>query len=366
MSIWGSVISGGTSLLGNLAGNFLGNKSQKSANESNMKIAQMNNDFNANEAQKQRDFTLDMYNTSNDYNTASAQRKRYEDAGLNPYTMMAGGDAGVATNNPGGAQASASGNPQMQAFRPDFSSVASSMASFAQARNLNAQTANTEIKNLHESDVIRSNINKTLSDTNYRNLDPAVQQFYRDAGLDLAKLDQSTLEQQNRNMQYSGDLMKAQQSNALLSGAAQATLNKYLDEQQSADLQLKSVMYTNMIMEGQLTPIRARAMLADTLYTQAKARGQGISNHVAQSTAADLIESTNATNQYDSSYFKAGKPNAAKMFGFDYYGKQYKNMKSKYDAGQSKRDYQTYNLRNTINYGTKLFNGIGNNIGRLK
>ena len=55
----------------------------------------MNNDFNAREAQKARDFQLDMWNRENEYNKASSQRKRLEDAGYNPY--MSDAQAGTAT-----------------------------------------------------------------------------------------------------------------------------------------------------------------------------------------------------------------------------------------------------------------------------
>lgn len=63
--ILGSAIVSGAS---NLIGNVFGSKSQSSANKANMQIAQMNNDFNAKEAQKARDFILDMWNKTNEYN----------------------------------------------------------------------------------------------------------------------------------------------------------------------------------------------------------------------------------------------------------------------------------------------------------
>ena len=66
----GSVISGA-----------VGAKTTSDTNKTNLKINQMNNDFNAREAQKARDFQLDRWNKENEYNTASAQRKRREEAG---------------------------------------------------------------------------------------------------------------------------------------------------------------------------------------------------------------------------------------------------------------------------------------------
>lgn len=51
--------------------------------------------------ENQQDYNRDMYDYAfqkeSEYNSASAQRQRYEAAGLNPYMMMNGGSAGVAS-----------------------------------------------------------------------------------------------------------------------------------------------------------------------------------------------------------------------------------------------------------------------------
>lgn len=67
-------------------------------NRANLAIAQMNNDYNYEMFMRQLDYDLDMWNRTNEYNSASAQRKRLEEAGLNPYLMMSGGNAGTATS----------------------------------------------------------------------------------------------------------------------------------------------------------------------------------------------------------------------------------------------------------------------------
>lgn len=75
----------------------------------NLKLQQQSQQFNAQEAQKNRDFQKQMFDETNQWNSASAQVQRLRDAGLNPYLMMNGGDAGTATS-PQGAQASSSAN----------------------------------------------------------------------------------------------------------------------------------------------------------------------------------------------------------------------------------------------------------------
>ena len=73
---------------GAIGGALLSSNSQNSANSTNMAINQMNNAFNEKEALRARRFQLEMWNRENEYNTASAQRQRLSEAGLNPYLMM--------------------------------------------------------------------------------------------------------------------------------------------------------------------------------------------------------------------------------------------------------------------------------------
>lgn len=105
-------------------------------NKANASIAQQSNAFNEKMLQKQMDYNTqmyqqqlgdqwkfyndakqnswDMFNATNEYNSASAQRQRLEAAGLNPYLMMSGGNAGTAT-----AQSSAqASSPSAQGINP--------------------------------------------------------------------------------------------------------------------------------------------------------------------------------------------------------------------------------------------------------
>lgn len=70
--------------------------SQSSANKANKEIAQMNNAYNEDMLQKQMDYNTEMWENQNEYNTAKNQRKRLEEAGLNPALMLNGGSAGTA------------------------------------------------------------------------------------------------------------------------------------------------------------------------------------------------------------------------------------------------------------------------------
>ena len=104
-------------LLGSIAGGLFGigssavqnsqnRQNVRETNQMNYRINQMNNQFNERMAMQQRDFQENMWNKENEYNTASAQRQRLEEAGLNPYLMMNGGSAGTAQSVGTGASAS--------------------------------------------------------------------------------------------------------------------------------------------------------------------------------------------------------------------------------------------------------------------
>lgn len=154
ISAGSAALSAGSSI----AGNAMNKHSVDRTNETNMQIAQMNNEWSEKMMEKQmayntemnqtqfnqakelqdiqNDFQSEMWNKTNEYNSPENQRKRLEQAGLNPYIMMSGGSAGTATAM-NGSSASAGGSSGVglpspsqvstQAPRFDFSGIASSI-----------------------------------------------------------------------------------------------------------------------------------------------------------------------------------------------------------------------------------------------
>ena len=87
-------LAGAGSLLGGIAGGLFGKSAQSDSNKTNLKIAQMNNEFNERMLEKQiaynrenqatqNQWSEDMYNK---YNSPEAQVSQMKNAGLNPYT----------------------------------------------------------------------------------------------------------------------------------------------------------------------------------------------------------------------------------------------------------------------------------------
>lgn len=100
--------------LSGVAGGFVGSIGSKmidglfgsDPNKQNKEIMQMQNQFNAQEAQKNRDFQLQMFNRTNDYNSPKQQMQRFMEAGLNPDLMYGNGSSSIAAQSPSGSQAS--------------------------------------------------------------------------------------------------------------------------------------------------------------------------------------------------------------------------------------------------------------------
>ena len=102
-TIGGELLSAGGGLLGSIFGSIGANRTNKTnlkiareTNQANMQIAREANEANYKLWQQQNQANIDMWNMENEYNSAINQRKRLEDAGLNPYLMMNGGSAGTA------------------------------------------------------------------------------------------------------------------------------------------------------------------------------------------------------------------------------------------------------------------------------
>ncbi len=81
--------AGGGSIAGSILGGLLGNASADKAAQAQLQAARETNAMNYKIWQEQMD-----------YNSAPAQRKRLQEAGLNPYLMMDGGNAGVMQSAP--------------------------------------------------------------------------------------------------------------------------------------------------------------------------------------------------------------------------------------------------------------------------
>lgn len=348
--VLGGIIAAGASL----AGNAIGASSQSATNDANVEINRQNNQFNADQAAMQRQWQTDMWNRNNRYNSPNEMISR----GLNPFIGSNVG-AGVSKSPAsGGAAASAAPSPSLQAFRPDFSDVGSALASMAQAR---ASMINAE----QNAALTPYKIDQIRGATDYRNIGVGESGYWnKSTGRASALLDQSKEYQELKNMEFAGRLTKAQEAQILLDSEAQQVLNKYLDSQQQADLFIKGQTLANLYAQGALTEAQYKTEMAKAVKLAVETNGLRIQNRVAEETADSLIYANIHANRslgLSSSWdfnnmnaIKKGKLQQGEALR-DYY---------RWSSKQKQKDINSFELRNALDYGTRIFQGIGNMIGR--
>lgn len=350
--VLGGIIAAGASL----AGNAIGSASQNKTNQTNIDINRENNAFNAEQAQIQRDWQEKMWGMNNAYNSPNAMISR----GLNPFVQGSAAMAGSRSPASGGSAATASPVPSLQAFRPDFSDVGSALASMAQAR---ASMINAE----QNAALTPFLINKTLGDTNYRNIGIGASGYWnKDTGRESALLDQSKEYQELKNMEFAGRLTKAQESQILLDAEAQRTLNKYLDDQQQADLFIKGQTLANLYAQGALTEAQYKTEMAKAIKLSVETNGLRIQNRIAEETADSLIYANIQANRAQglSSLWDAKNVNILK--GVEYSKEKAVRDYYKWTAKEKQKDVNSYELRNALDYGTRIVQGAGNVIGSMR
>lgn len=348
--IIGGIVAAGASL----AGNAIGSASQNKTNQTSIDINRENNAFNAAEAEKQRQWQEAMWTKNNEYNSPTAMISR----GLNPYIGSSVG-AGVSKSPAsGGSAAQAAGSPSLQAFRPDFSDIGTALASMAQARaammNAESNAALTPYK-----------VQQIRGATDYRNIGIGESGYWNSStGERSALLDQSKEYQELKNMQFAARLTSAQEAQILLDSEAQRTLNKYLDAQQQADLFIKGQTLANLFAQGALTEAQYKTEMAKAVKLSVETNGLMIQNRIAAETADSLIFANIQSNRARglSDLWTSKNINVLKNVEYskekairDYY---------KWSAKQKSKDVNSFELRNAIDYGTRVFQGIGNFIGR--
>lgn len=348
--VLGGIIAAGASL----AGNAIGASSQSAANDANVEINRQNNQFNADQAAMQRQWTTDMWNRNNRYNSPNEMISR----GLNPFIGSNVG-AGVSKSPAsGGSAATASPSPSLQAFRPDFSDVGSALASMAQAR---ASMLNAE----QNAALTPYKIEQIRGATDYRNIGIGESGYWNSSsGRRSALLDQSKEYQELKNMEFAGRLTSAQESQILLDSEAQQTLNKYLDEQQQADLFIKGQTLANLYAQGALSEAQYKNQMAQAVKASAETNGIRISNKIAEKTADSLIYSNIQANRAEGLSRLWDSKNINVLKNIEYSKDKALRDYYEWSSKMKQKDVNSYELRNALDYGTRIFQGVGNSVGR--
>lgn len=343
-------------VVGDIASSIGNAVSTNKTNKANMAINQMNNEFNSAEAEKARQFQLDMWNKTNEYNSASAQRSRLEEAGLNPYLMMNGGSAGVAQSS--GSSPPASASPPLSMQRQDFSGLSNALSSALQISNQTKET-NANVQALQsQKSLYDAQANSILSNVDWWKLGPEYKKWSQMTGLARAGLQFQTDRQNLRNMTWSGNLIQAQRIGVLLDNKSKRVLNNYLDESQRLQLDLMAAQYYDAMASGHLKYQQAKSEITKRILMAAEARGLRISNNTAEQTAEGYIQALNA--EYAASY------DINSSFTQD--GKEYvpaSVLKSRMDALNSKWQFDKRYWSEGLNALGTVGNAIGS-VGNLR
>lgn len=345
MSILGGLIGAGASLLGNI----LGSKSQSDTNATNLQIAQMNNEYNERMFNQQLEYNQDMFNQQVDYdwkktqyqteknnaaqlaavgmqqeyNSAVNQRKRLEAAGLNPYLMMSGGNAGTASavsssagtgGSPSamGVNAPTASPAVMQAFRPDFSGVTGVIQTLldiqaqkgvreAQASSLGEQASGFKIENKYKAEKLLWEIYNSKADYNLKNSQEALNNMSFARMQAMFSSDVSKAQREADNAQFTGELIRAQTAWQQLQGLLGAKELKYYDQKVLQELAIMSAQQYSLVAAGKASEAQARQAIENALNLVEQREGIKVDNYVKQNTANALIKT--ARNNCNTSYW---------------------------------------------------------------
>lgn len=154
-SYYGSLTAGIIAGAGSLIGGLFGGSGSKKAAKYQLQAARETNQMNYQIAQENNAFNERMWDKQNAYNSPVEQRKRLEQAGLNPNLMMNGGSAGTAETAP---TADTSGVQQV----PDIGSTIAS--GYQQFGNSLSNAASQIAGMVYNNDLQQANVQKAQAE----------------------------------------------------------------------------------------------------------------------------------------------------------------------------------------------------------
>ena len=206
------------------------------SNSQNMKINRMNNEFNAREAEKARQYQTEMWNKTNEWNSPKNVRNRLEEAGYNPYLGLDSSNVGTAQNS--GSSSPASAAPPIQNNPVQFDGFQSALSTAVQMSN-STKVSDAEVNNLQgQKGLADAQAADTLSNIDWYKFTPEYRNWLQTSGMARAQLSFDTDQQNLENMRWVNKIQRAQRTEILLSNAAKRVINKYLDRSQSLQLNL--------------------------------------------------------------------------------------------------------------------------------
>ncbi len=312
-----TIVTGGLSALTGFLGSGMSNKSVKRSIKAAKEINQINNEFNASEALKNRDFqtsereasqqwNLDQWNRENAYNDPSAQRARMEAAGFNPYNMnIDSGSASTsgAQSSPGsGSQATASQMPSLPAYTgyaSDFQSVASGIA---QIGNAVSSGIDARLTSAYGDDLMKADIMSKIGG-NSEWLTDVYKLGRQNEAPNLLGIDLRKKRLENLSTETNIKVALAQGALLGLEAEGQRIVNKFMPAQQQAEFFLKSANFFAQYKAGKLSEAEVRTQIQQQALLEAHTAGQKINNKTAEKLAKYQIRAMAAEYRANAAYY---------------------------------------------------------------
>lgn len=259
---------------------------QSDANSTNIRLNMMNNEFNERMLDKQLAYNTEMWNKQNEYNSAKNQRKRLEEAGLNPYLMMNGGSAGVA-QSAGGINPPTGVPAQVQANTSLGTALGQGVESFlnykmAKERN-DAEVEQIKIENQYRAAKLMAEI----ADKKMSAKDKASHAAYTDIQASLEPAFKRSATDLNNQMAQSEIVRKELMLTENL--LKQKELSTF-DDRWNVEKASKVAQTLQYVAQTGLTKQQARSEVYKTLKEAYAAEGQKISNKTAERMADAIVE----------------------------------------------------------------------------
>lgn len=333
--------------LGSLVGNIFGTTS---SNSQNMKINRMNNEFNAREAEKARQYQTEMWNKANEWNSPKNVRKRLQEAGYNPFLGMDSSNVGTAGSVGSSSPASAASPIQNNPLQ--FDGLQNALSTAIQMSN-STKLSNAEVSNLQgQRSLSDARAADTLSNIDWYKLTPEYRNWLQTTGMSRAQLSFNTDRQNLENMQWINKIQRAQRTEILLSNDARRTINKYLDSSQSLQLKMMANQSFQAFASGRLSLQQCKTEVTKQLINMTEAEGKKILNKVASETTDQLIGALQWQYSSDEMFSR----------GYAGYAREAGKSRGKGDVAKGQLDEYNYNSR-YWNTGIESIGRIGNGIG---
>lgn len=333
--------------IGSAIGNVFGSRS---SNSQNMKINQMNNEFNAHEAEKARQYQTEMWNKTNDWNSPKNVRKRLQEAGYNPYLGLDSSNVGTAQS--AGSSSPASAASPIQNNPIQFDGFQNALSTAVQMSN-STKVSNAEVNSLQgQKGLADAKAAATLSDIDWYKFTPEYRNWLQTSGMARAQLSYNTDKQNLENMQWINKIQRAQRTDILLSNQAKRTINKYLDSSQFLQLKLLANQSFQAFAAGRLSLQQCKTEVTKRLLNMAEADGLKISNKVASEITDPLIGALQWQYSSDEMFSR----------GYAGYAREAGQARGKGDIAKGQLDEYNYDSR-YWNTGIESIGRIGNGIG---